>query len=143
MLFSDETDYSLEEAQILSQLGEILSIKLIETLREEIGGVYGVGASGSLSKTPYGSYRFTIQWPCAPDNVEVLTDAAWREIEKIKENGPTAEDLAKVQETSKRQLAENKQRNGYWMGQLSSVATGDYGKELITNIESRIEGVSM
>lgn len=142
MLFSDETDYSLQEAQVISQLGEILSIKLIETLREEIGGVYGVGANGSLSKTPYSSYRFNIQWPCAPDNVEVLTEAAWREIEKIKENGPTAEDLSKVKETKKRQLTENKQRNGYWMGQLSSVATGEYGKELITEIETRIDDVS-
>lgn len=142
MLFSDESEYSLEEAQVMSQLGEILSIKLIETLREEIGGVYGVGANGSLSKTPYEAYRFAIQWPCAPDNVEALTEAAWREIEKIKENGPTAEDLAKVQETKKRQLVENRQRNGYWMGQLSSVATGEYGKELITEIESRIDGVS-
>ena len=143
MLFSDETEYDLQQAQVISQLGEILTIKLIETLREEIGGVYGVGASGILSNRPVPTYQVTIQWPCGPDNVEILTEAAWKEINKIKENGPSAEDLAKVQETKRRQLVENRQRNNFWLGQLGQIVNGEYGDYIITEAEDRINKVTV
>lgn len=142
MLFSGETPYSLKDAQIMDQLGEILSIKLIETLREEIGGVYGVGASGSLQRIPANRYQFVIQWPCAPDNVEKLTAAAWAEIEKIKQNGPAAEDLSKVQETALRQLSDNKQRNGYWLNQIATMRNNGYGSDYVLDVEKRITSVT-
>ena len=67
---------------MLQSLGEILSIKLIEKLREEEAGVYGVGARGGLNKIPYGSYGFTISFPCGPENVTKLKDAALAEVQK-------------------------------------------------------------
>jgi zinc protease len=142
MLFSDEDEYSLGNSEVISQMGEILTIKLIETLREEIGGVYGASAGGSSGKTPSERYQFVVQFPCAPDNVEKLTEATWREIEKLKTEGPTTEDLAKVQETKKRQLTENKERNGYWLGRLSSYQSDGIDREEILNTEARIESVT-
>ncbi len=143
MLFSDEEEYSLESSEVISQMGEILTIKLIETLREEIGGVYGASAGGSSGKTPSERYQFVIQFPCAPENVEKLTEATWREIEKLKTEGPTVEDLAKVQETKKRQLSENKERNGYWLTNLSSYQSDGMDRAEILNTEARIESVTI
>jgi zinc protease len=142
MIFSDEAEYSLENAEIINQMGELLTIKLIETLREEIGGVYGANAGGSSGKTPSERYQFIVQFPCAPENVEKLTDATWREIEKLKTEGPSAEDLAKVQETKKRQLTENKERNAFWLGRLSSYQSDGIDREQILSSEARIESVT-
>ncbi|MGE0929401.1 M16 family metallopeptidase [Peijinzhouia sedimentorum] len=142
MVFSDEDEYTLENSEVISQMGEILTIKLIETLREEIGGVYGASAGGSAGKTPSERYQFIVQFPCAPENVEKLTEATWREIEKLKTEGPTAEDLAKVHETKKRQLTENKERNGYWLGRLSGYQADGIDREEILNSEARIESVT-
>ena len=65
-------------------MGELLSIKLIEILREEKSGVYGVGANGSSSKDPYESYSLSIRFPCAPENVDDLIAATMAEINDIK-----------------------------------------------------------
>ena len=55
--------------------------------------------------------------------VDKLIDAAWAEVRKIQENGPTEEDLNKVKESRRIALEENLKRNNYWNGQLSSIRT--------------------
>src|SRR5690606_3671929 len=92
------TEYNEKEDHALKSLGEVLSIKLIEKLREEEGGVYGVGARGNINKIPYGWYSFNISFPCGPENVEKLTAATLAEVDKLVKEGPTDEDMAKIKE---------------------------------------------
>ena len=83
----------------LETIGEILTIKLVEQLREAEGGVYGVGARGNIRNMPYDWYTLNISFPCGPENVEKLKNAALAEVNKIVANGPTQKDLDKVKET--------------------------------------------
>ena len=71
-----------------------------------------------MSKIPYNSYNFSISFPCGPENVDKLTKAALAEVEKLRTEGPTEEDLAKVKETFKVQRKEQLQENRFWMQQL-------------------------
>ncbi|RLD25176.1 MAG: insulinase family protein [Bacteroidetes bacterium] len=116
--FTGEKPYDKQTNYHLSSLGELLSIKLIEILREEKSGVYGVGASGSSSKYPYESYTMRIGFPCGPENVDDLISATMAEIEDIKTNGVSEEDLNKIKETQRRDREENLKENRYWLGQL-------------------------
>ncbi len=118
--FIGEKALDKKERYQLTSLGEILTIKLIEILREEKGGVYGVGASASYNRYPYDSYNFRISFPCAPENAESLAAAALAELEKIRKNGITAEDLNKIRETQRNDRKQNLQQNGYWNGQLNA-----------------------
>ena len=61
---SAEAEYSAEESYLLKSMGELLTIKLIETLREEMSGVYGTSAYGGMSRGTYDSYYFGIGFPC-------------------------------------------------------------------------------
>ena len=112
-------------AHLLQSLGEILTIKLIEKLREEEAGVYGVGARGGLNKLPYGSYNFTISFPCGPENVEKLKEAALAQVQEIVENGPTEEDVEKVKQAQLLDYKENLKKNTYWIRALKDA---DYSK---------------
>ncbi|MFO7823232.1 MAG: insulinase family protein [Cyclobacterium sp.] len=142
LYFNGETPYDLEKSQQFSYLGEILTIKLIETLREEIGGVYGVSARGALSRVPEERFSFTITFPCGPDAVQKLTDAVWEEIKKIQEHGPEAEDLEKVRETKRISLEENLKRNGFWHGQLNAAISGDLPLDTVLGAPERVLGVT-
>jgi len=124
--FSGETKYNAKDAYLLKTLGEILSIKLVEKLREEESGVYGVGARGSMSKYPYGSYSFTISFPCGPENVEKLKKAALAELQKIIDKGPTEKDVSKVKEAQLLGYKENLKKNKYWINALKDA---DYDRE--------------
>jgi zinc protease len=116
--FTGEKPYDKQTNYYLSSLGELLSIKLIEILREEKSGVYGVGASGSSSKYPYESYTMRIGFPCGPENVEDLISATMAEIEDVKTNGVSEEDLNKIKETQRRDREESLKENRFWLGQI-------------------------
>ena len=142
LVWVEETSYDPEEALELDALGEVLTIKLIEQLREEIGGVYGVGANGSLRKYPYGNATFSISFPCGPDNVEKLTEAALAEVEKLKENGPTAEDLAKVKETYLQERKDQMQKNAFWLSVLQDSDKEDKDITMMMSFEDRVNALT-
>ncbi len=118
LTFTGDFAYSREEAYKLNSLVQALNIKLIEKIREEKSGVYGISAQASAEKYPYEHYSITIAYPCAPENVDDLTQAVFEEIENIRKNGPTAQDLQKVKEAQRREMETNLKENGFWLSNL-------------------------
>jgi zinc protease len=131
LIYRGEAEYNAKDARAMSALGEILSIKLIEKLREEEGGVYGAGARGAISKLPYSRFSFSISFPCAPENAEKLSAAAIAELEKIIKDGPTEVDLDKVKKALLLTRKENLEQNRFW---LSAIRNADYNTSDIDNV---------
>jgi len=63
IIFTGEAPYSQDEAFRLQVLTEVLNIKIIEQLREEMSGIYGGGMRGQLIKRPYNNYAITASFP--------------------------------------------------------------------------------
>ncbi|MEM6686923.1 MAG: insulinase family protein, partial [Bacteroidota bacterium] len=125
IIFNGEAEYNTKDARAMQFLGDILSIKLIEKLREEEGGVYGASASAGMRSHPYGWYNLRISFPCGPENVDKLKDAALAELQTIIDNGPTEKDLSKVKEAALLENKEDIKKNRFWLGYLNST---DYTK---------------
>ncbi|WP_246203011.1 M16 family metallopeptidase [Fulvivirga lutimaris] len=142
IVFTDKTKYTKEDSYNIRTLGELLSIKLIEILREEKGGVYGVGASGSISKYPYENYTFRIQFPCGPENVDDLVKATFDEIEKIKKEGVSEEDINKLKETQRKERKDNLKENQYWLNSLYGYYFNDYDLSGYYEYEKQIEALT-
>lgn len=141
IMFYGKADYESKEALALDAAGEVLTIKLIEELREGESGVYGAGANGSMSKIPYGSYNFSISFPCGPENAEKLTESALEELNKIIQNGPTEEDLKKFKESAKLEYKEKIKENKFWLDQFTRAYTYDSSLDKIMSYEDRIESL--
>ncbi len=118
MFWTGEAPYSTSEQLKVQALTEVLNIKLIEKLREDLAGIYGGGMYGTLNKYPYGHFSLGASLPCGPENVEKLIAATHEEIEKMKTNGPAVEDLNKVKETWRQQHEVNLKENNFWARQL-------------------------
>jgi zinc protease len=118
ILYHGETEYDKEKAYHLQSLGELVTNELIDILREEKSGVYGVGASGSMQRLPENRYSFRITFPCGPENVDDLVNTTHQILADIKENGVKEEDLNKVKEAQLKGLKENLKKNDYWLNRL-------------------------
>ena len=118
--FEKDADWNKKDAHLFWTLGEILSRKYIEVLREEMSGVYGAGASSGISRIPRGEAFLQIYIPCSPDNADSLTIAAIREIEKIMKDGPSEEDLVKAREIQRREGEKDVKTNSYWLNRMVS-----------------------
>jgi zinc protease len=121
LVFTTPAVFNSNEAYALRSLGELMDIKLVEQLREEKSGVYGVSASGSMNRIPYGNVNFSISFPCAPENADTLTKAALDELKKIMQSGVSKEDLEKIKEQQTRKLEVDIKQNSFWLSGLFDV----------------------
>lgn len=140
--FTGPAKYERDEARSISALGELMTIKLIEILREEKGGVYGVNAFGSLSKIPYERYSFTITFPCGPENVETLSAAAIAELTKIQNGQIDDKDVEKVKEARRVRAREDDRRNEYWSNAISQSLLQGTDLYSLEEIEKRIDAIT-
>lgn len=143
IMFYGDANYDEKEALAMQALGEVLTIKLIEELRENESGVYGASARGSMSKVPYGSYSFNIGFPCGPENVDSLTESALRELQKIIDNGPEEKDLAKFKEGELLDYKEGIKTNRFWLNALQRAYVQNSNPENVLKFEERINALTV
>jgi zinc protease len=119
----------------------VLNIRLREILREELGGTYGVSVvpafKTSAAVKDYGMVQ--IQFKSSPDNVDKLVNAALTEIERLKKEGPSADDVQKVKELERRDLETNAKQNAYWLGSMQLVHTYGWDPAGIARRDQRTE----
>ena len=118
LVSSGEYEYSPENNIQIEALQEVLQIKLIEALREEESGVYGVGVSESTDKYPTGHYRFSVGFGCAPENVDKLVKRTQEEVNKIKQNGADPKDIEKFVAETNRKMETALKTNNFWLDYL-------------------------
>ncbi|MCW3088355.1 MAG: peptidase domain protein [Sediminibacterium sp.] len=118
LFFTGNTTYSDTDDQQLGQLCKALGIKLRETLREDAGGVYGVGVNGGINREPVNNYSIGIQFGCAPENVDKLVALVMEEIRNTKANGVEQVNADKVIAEQTRALESDSKENSYWRYRL-------------------------
>jgi len=141
--FTGEAPFTVEEQLRLQAVVEILNLRIIEKLREDLGGIYGGSISGLLSKYPYSNYSVRIALPCSPANVDKLLKATLYEIRKIKTNGPKEIDLNKVKQNWKEQYMENIKNNAWWVRQLQLSFDQGFNPADILSYEKNVNGLSL
>lgn len=117
-IYSGSIPYSEDLELKADVLSEILNIRIIEKLREEIQGIYGGGTFSNLRKVPYASFQFIVQLPCGPEKVDTLLKALHAEIRQIIENGPKQEDLSKVRQQLLESNNQSLKENTAWSSHL-------------------------
>ncbi len=122
--FHGEEPWTRDKDRDMYILGQVLAIRLREEMREEKGGVYGVGAGGFITRRPDQERSFTIQFGCDPKRVDELIKVAFDEIGQLA-SGKTdpahlQEMLDKTKEIFTRTRETQMRQNGFWVGWLES-----------------------
>jgi zinc protease len=143
LLWSGETEYSREESMALRALVDVLNITVIEKLREELGGMYSGGLSGSIQKRPYVHYTVSANIPTGPENVDKLTKAMLAIIKNAQEKGVEQKDLDKVKETWKEHYRTQLQENNYWLDNLSQAFIDQNNPENILDYEQKVDALTI
>ena len=137
-----EAGWSRQSQHDLTSLARVLSIRLREVLREDMGGTYGVRVRSRLRRRPTESYTFTISFGCAPENVDQLVKAALDELGKIREHGVDDEILVKVREGQVRSREVSLKRNGFWLNRLAGHYRYGTDPRLILDYQPLVESVT-
>lgn len=119
--YTGTSDYDDFESRLnFSALADILEIRYVETIREEEGGTYGAAVMDNQMKYPYESYKLTIFFDCDPKNAGHLIEIVYKEIEKLKTEGPSEKDYLGVKENKLKTYQENIKKNQYWLNLIKN-----------------------
>jgi zinc protease len=100
---------------------QVLEIRLRDLLREELGGTYSVGVNYTNMQPQRGYGTIAVTFGSAPENVDKLANAVLEQAARLRDTGPTAEDVQKVQELERRELESAMRQNGYWLNSMQTV----------------------
>ena len=127
IVFNGPFEWTRENRYALASLAEVLRMRYRDVLREELGGTYDVSVSQSSERDPHPEFQFSIDFGSAPERVDTLRAAVFRELERIKRDGPTAEEIEKVREIQRRSEETEMRQNGFWLNALAAGAR--YGQD--------------
>ena len=123
--YHGERPSTVASRQAFRTFGEILETRLLEELREALGGTYSVSVSAVASTQPRDAQQLVIQYGSAPERVDSLYAAVTRTIDALRREGPTDAELAAAREKQRRELEVEQRENGYWMaGILARLRSG-------------------
>lgn len=117
-IISGDCEYNLKNDLLMTMLSQTMSMVYLETVREKEGASYGVSAFGQLSRYPEDEAIFQIYFDTDPAKREKMEQIVMTELQKVAQDGPRPEHLAKVKEYLLKKHTENAKENGYWLGQL-------------------------
>lgn len=132
--------YSLKEAEVVNALGEILSQRLLKTIREDAGIAYSCGALAKASKDFSQEWVLQVFCPVQPASVDSALLLIRQGIEGIARDGVTEEELNKVKEFELKEYADNQKLNSYWQ-ELIATRT-EWGTDERTGREEAIRSVT-
>jgi zinc protease len=119
IVFSGPFEFDQTRRVEIRAMSEILGTRLLETIREELGGTYSIGANFGYQKFPQPDYSITIQFGSDPQRVDELVKRVLQEIEKFKTEGPTEKQLNDEKEALIREFEINSKQNGYLLNQIA------------------------
>ena len=118
-IISGNCPLNLKNSLLMTILSQTMDMVYTETIREKEGASYGVGTVGQINY-PKDEAIFQIVFDTDPTKREKMEQIVMTELQKVAQEGPRPEHLAKVKEFLLKKHIENSKENSYWLGQLDS-----------------------
>src|SRR5439155_9186775 len=85
--------YNQTQRVAIRSMAEILQTRLLELIREDLGGTYSITAGANYSRFPKPDYQIRIQFGSDPARNADLVGRVLKEIEDFQASGPTEKQL--------------------------------------------------
>jgi len=131
-VWSGQWNGDFAERYRIQSLAAALEMIFTQVIREDAGGTYSIGIYPRLTMVPVKSYQFIIQYSCAPNRVEELSERVQSVVSQWRDDGVEKKYAADVSASQRRNYAENLEKNDWWLNQIVfAVATGIDYRELL------------
>ena len=128
IVYKKEMPYSKESAIYSKALGDILQLRVTETVRESEGGAYSPYAGSSISREPKSVASVSFYFDCNPDMADKLADIVKNEFKKIANGIINDVDLEKIRSNFIKEREQAKDNNSFDMQMLKAFYI--YGEDM-------------
>jgi len=121
----------------LTGLREVLSSSLSGSLREDLGGTYGVSVDETATDGPVETFRLDVEFQCDPSRTQELLDATWGIIDRVRTNHVTDNALKIMREQRKRDRETESRDNGFWVTSIAAALERGEDPRAILDYDAR------
>ena len=104
---------------VATAMAESLAGNLQRTLREDLGGTYGVSVRPTFTKRPTEEYRLAINFASDPARTESLVRTAFQVIDQFTRNGPGERQVLGARAALVRDFETNSRQNAYLLNRIA------------------------
>jgi zinc protease len=119
IIFTGPFEWDPMERIAMRAMTDMLEGALRLSLREQLGGTYSVGVTPNTSKIPRSEYSVEIEFGCSPDRTDALIKTVFKEIEDLKANGPSQQQINDAKTLMTREFETNSKQNLYLRSQIA------------------------
>ena len=126
IVFDGPIDDTRENRFALNAVEAVLNLRLVEVLRQTLGGSYSPRATAEVSHLPQPTYRVEITFGAAPDRLADLKRTFLVELDRLRTVGPTEEEVAIVRAQDSRARENVARTNEFWVYQIETSEENDW-----------------
>ncbi len=119
IVFSGPFEYDEAHILALRTMSLLLQSRLLDTIRQELGGTYSITVTPRADRFPRPEYTVRIDWTCDPARTAALARRVFEEIAFVKATTLSPGQVDAIHEALLREFERNSQDNGYLLGQIS------------------------
>jgi zinc protease len=134
--------WSRDDAYLLSSVGEVLEMRLLDRLREALGGTYSVSVNTGFSRKPRQEWQTVVSFGSAPEKADELFTAVQQEMDSLRRVPPTAAEVERVREQQRRELEVARKQNGWWTSVLRDRLENGDDPTTVFSADQRIAGLT-
>lgn len=142
LVYTGDFEYTEQQSFHLDAAIDVLSIMMRESMREDKGGVYGVGVGGGASRRPRQQYSVNVNFTCDPKDAEDLIATALADVKNLQDNGPSEKNMQKIKEIMRKETQDNMKKNGFWLSGLSSVVRNKKEPASLLDMNEKIDALT-
>lgn len=140
IVFSGKMKYNLQNSIQLDALKQVLDIQLMEKIREQLGGTYGVQVMAEQEKEPFEGFTIQMQFDTEPNRRVELVNAINTAVNELQKNGPKSEEVQKIKEFMTKQHADELKKNENTLSSLNKQYR--YGADFVSNYQKYVDQLS-
>ena len=130
------------EAVQLEMMQDVVRLRLVEILREELGQTYSPSASASQSRVFRDWGTFSVGASITPEDVDATRDAMLAVIGELRDAPPSADLMQRARAPQLENLDNMLKTNGSWMGLVDRAQTQPDRLERYANAREAMMGVT-
>jgi len=119
IVFTGPFEYDEAHRLALRTMGMLLQSRLLDVIRQELGGTYSITVTPSARKVPRPEYTVRIDWTCDPARTTSLVKRVFQEVASFKATNFSSGQVDAIHEALLRNFERSSQDNSYLLRQIS------------------------
>jgi zinc protease len=144
IVFSGPFEYDDPTKLAFRTMTLLLQSRLLDSIRQELGGTYSITASPRTAKYPRPEYRVRIDWTCDPARTTALVQRVFEEIAAVRDAAYSPNQMTLIRQGLLREFERDSQDNGYLLNEIARRYENGDGADVaaVDNMPQRIAALT-